>query len=121
MITNAELKTLLNACKKRKALSGDILKAVEDIAKRFLHGSDYADEIVQLALLRFCKIWRKIDTSKNIFAYLSSLVRNEARMFFRSLKSQQKLLVHESRFSTGFDFIVASQEFPTREIRSICC
>ena len=117
---NVELNELLISCKKSGAISDALLRAIETFAKRILGATPNRDEIVQAVLIRFCKVWRRIDCSQNVSAYLATMVRNEKRMFFRSLNRKQRLFVNESRFATGLEF-VAAEKFQVGEVRAICC
>ena len=119
MLTNRELTTMLADCRRNDVLSGNLLREVEAFAKRVLGATPNRDEIAQAVLIRFCKIWRRIDCSRNVHAFIAAMVRNEKRMFFRSLNRKQRLFVNESRFATGFDF--AAEKLQARVVRAIYC
>lgn len=119
MLTDDEFAKMLEDCRENGGVNDGILRAVESIAKRILRGSQHQDEIAQAVLIRFCKIWRRIDCSRNVHAFIAAMVRNEKRMFFRSLNRKQRLFVNESRFATGFDFAV--EKLQARVVRAIYC
>jgi len=47
-------------------------------ARRFVHSSEAAEDVVQDVFLRVCRLWRRIDVGVNIRAYLFTAARSRA-------------------------------------------
>ena len=122
MLTNAELGKMLEICRENGGVNGDILRAVERIANGYLSAETSCKTcdkaiVVNNALVKFCAIWRRIDARKNIFAYITSLVRNELRMHNRSSRLKRRIFNDEIDISkSGY---AAFQPTP-RDFRAEC-
>lgn len=113
---------MLEICRENGGVNGDILRAVERIANGYLSAETSCKTcdkaiVVNNALVKFCAIWRRIDARKNIFAYITSLVRNELRMRNRSSRLKRRIFNDEIDISkSGY---AAFQPTP-RGFRSEC-
>lgn len=113
---------MLEICRENDGVNGDILRAVERIANGYLSAETSCKAcdkaiVVNNALVKFCAIWRRIDASKNTFAYITSLVRNELRMHNRSLILKRRIFKDEIDISNSR--YAAFQPAP-RGVRSEC-
>ena len=119
---NNELKQMLEDCRKNDDVSSEVLNAVESIAQRYLTQDICKlcdkDIVVNNVLIRFCKVWKRINPKGNIFAYVTSIVRNENRMYYRSYRLKNKFLENGLDIS---ELKLSSEKFQTRKVCSACC
>ena len=124
MVENAELVEMLKECRKKGVVTPEILQTVMGISRRFLTYDKCAscekNEVVQNVLIRFAESYGRIDLSRNVFAYITKMVRNELRMHQRKSRIRSKHIAYEADYSdTSIECIAASQELKTREFRAV--
>lgn len=127
MISNSKLRALIQASRNLGEPSADLIKAVQKIAHGML-ASDPAlcqpcdvPIAVNNSLLKFIAVWKKINPRGNIFSYISSIARNEARMLRRSNIAKNKIFDHDSDVCSDKFSGFPSPQSQTRSLRAARC
>ena len=124
MLGNVEFGGMLEECRKNGGLNAGILKEVESIARAVLVSRGLkrdVDDVCQNVLIRFSRLWKRIEPRNKPQAYVVKIIKTEAFRHNRKSINRKKFIIYESEFderSSGFGSLA---KFSLGEVRAVDC